>query len=100
MALPVVGLRKLAFRLVPLPSVYAAVHGTPLIPVPDAQRSQKLPWSCPGPIPEMPVFDVGTMEYPVCVAGFCLVYSCEKKKNSFLLRVLKCFGMYTGPPMV
>ena len=33
------------------------------------------------------------LAYPLWVAGFCLVYSCEKKKNSFFFSVLNSFGM-------
>ena len=36
---------------------------------------------------------VGTPYVPLSVAGFCLVYSWEKKKNNRFFCVLKCFGM-------
>src|SRR5215471_336792 len=42
---------------------------------------------------------VGMLAYPESVAGFCLVYSCDQKKNSFDFCVLNSFGMYTGPPI-
>src|SRR5215471_14906902 len=56
------------------------VNGTPLASVYPEKSPAR--WAC-----------VGTFAYPDCVAGFCLVYSCEKKKNSFLFWVLKSFGM-------
>src|SRR5438045_39435 len=57
-----------------------SANGTPLVSVYPA----KLPARCA---------TVGTLAYPLWVAGFCLVYSCEKKKNSFVLPVLNSLGM-------
>src|SRR5204863_10061550 len=36
---------------------------------------------------------VGILLYPDWMPGFCLVYSCDQKKNSFCFLVLKTFGM-------
>src|ERR1035437_10096229 len=68
----------------PFPSVSDGVQGPVAGP-----RSAKLPAFCAA---------VGTIVTEVVVAGLCLVYSWEKKKNNFFFWVLNNLGMYTGPP--
>src|SRR6266852_2636706 len=34
----------------------------------------------------------GIFTYPLWMPGFCLVYSCDQKKNSFVFEVLNSFG--------
>jgi len=41
---------------------------------------------------------VGMLRYWFEKFASCRVYSCETKKNSLVLPILKWFGMNTGPP--